>query len=935
MKLLCFLVLALLRTHTTPPVSGAAVVAASNGSRSEESSLVLPSTGMLARCPKMCGNLSFGYPFGIGSGCFREAGFNLTCVDGGAGGRPMLVLGDGLTEVIDGDTSAPSGIDVGWTQSISLAYSETVPVVSGVDVYNMSSWSPPGRSFFLFDAAITVKGCGFDVYLLDHDTGTTSNVCSATCPGCQINETTALQNCNGTWCCSVPVLFNFHGFQFSFVRRRDDHSRILDHTSPLWNEISITTDYARLEWSVQDQPRCADAEGDAATYACISNHSSCNDKDWTHSGYRCSCNGGYLGNPYIPGGCSRDKGYNPYQRVTTCTRRCGNIDVPFPFGLEEGCFARKVFQLNCTNATTSTLQMDDDEHQVTRISIDEGLVDIKYMATYQLEFLRIYIEEEPDLYMGSWETSSAEWAVANLTCQEAQMDMYRYACVSINSECLVVNSTLNGFYGYRCKCLSGFHGNPYVQKGCKDIDECKTRRGICKGVCHNTMGGYNCSKCPDKTDYDTTTMQCNSIKRQNIFLGIIIGLSSGFGVLILILSAIFIMYRWKRYIKRQLRRKYFRKNRGLLLEQLIASDDNASEKTKIFTVEELEKATNNFHQTRIVGRGGHGMVYKGILSDQRVVAIKKSKVIEEGEINQFINEVAILSQINHRNIVKLFGCCLETEVPLLVYDFVPNGSLFGILHSDSSSGCLSWDDCIRIAAEAAGALSYLHSAASISVFHRDVKSSNILLDGNYTPKVADFGASRLVSIDQTHIVTNVQGTFGYLDPEYYYSGQLNEKSDVYSFGVVLIELLLRKEPILTSETGSKQNLSNYFLWGMKARPVTEIVAAQVLDEATEEEISSVASLAEMCVRLRGEDRPTMKQVEMALRLLQTERLKMCHTDPGNGQENEPLLTPEERDDFFDQLVAADFSATGNLHSEKVRKCYSFEQEFMSNARATR
>jgi len=314
------------------------------------------------------------------------------------------------------------------------------------------------------------------------------------------------------------------------------------------------------------------------------------------------------------------------------------------------------------------------------------------------------------------------------------------------------------------------------------------------------------------------------------------------------------------------------------------------------------------------------MVYKGILSDQRIVAIKKSTTIKQSEIYEFINEVAILSQINHRNIMRLFGCCLETKVPLLVYDFVPNGSLFQILHSTSKSDfALSWDDCLRIATEAAGALCYLHSSASVSIFHRDVKSSNILLDANYTAKVSDFGASRLIPIDQTHIFTHVQGTFGYLDPEYYQTGQLNEKSDVYSFGVVILEMLLRREPIFTNESGSMQSISHYFL-------SEEIYAVQVREEADEEEITSVASLVEMCLRLKGEERPTMKEVEMTLQTIKTKRLKSYRVPPLNVKDPHHMIYSRARD-----IIDQSFPIVDSGLCRPSTRCYSLEQEFISSS----
>ncbi|KAF8377685.1 hypothetical protein HHK36_031069 [Tetracentron sinense] len=308
----------------------------------------------------------------------------------------------------------------------------------------------------------------------------------------------------------------------------------------------------------------------------------------------------------------------------------------------------------------------------------------------------------------------------------------------------------------------------------------------------------------------------------------------------------------------------FFRNNGELLQQRISSRESIVESIKIFTREELEKATDNYDESLIVGRGGYGTVYKGILPNYNIVAIKKSEVVDKRQIEQFINEVVILSQINHRNVVKFMGCCLETEVPLLIYEFVNNGTLFHHIHDKSHVASLSWESRLRIAAEIAGALAYFHSAASIPIIHRDIKSTNILLDENYRAKVADFGASRLVPLDETHLTTLVQGTLGYMAPEYCHTGQLTEKSDVYSFGVVLMELLTGKKALSYERCEEERNLAMHFVSSMKQNRLLEVLEERVIQEGSPQHLLEIAKLAESCVRLKRDQRPTMKEVAVGL-----------------------------------------------------------------------
>lgn len=347
-----------------------------------------------------------------------------------------------------------------------------------------------------------------------------------------------------------------------------------------------------------------------------------------------------------------------------------------------------------------------------------------------------------------------------------------------------------------------------------------------------------------------------------VVVGVLIGLLGLLFLVVGILGLVLLIRKRRRVISS---RKFFRRNGGLLLkQQLTTTNDGNVEMSRIFSSEELKKATDSFSVKRVLGKGSQGTVYKGMLVDGKIIAVKRSKVIDEDKLETFINEIILLSQINHRNIVKLLGFCLETEVPILVYEYVPNGDMFKRLHDESDDYTMTWEVRLRIAIEIAGALSYMHSAASFPIYHRDIKTTNILLDEKYGAKVSDFGTSRSVTIDQTHLTTLVAGTFGYMDPEYFLSSQYTDKSDVYSFGVVLVELITGEKPLSRIRSEEGRGLATHFLEAMKENRVINIIDIRIQDERNLDQLLAVAKLARKCLSRKGSNRPNMREASIEL-----------------------------------------------------------------------
>jgi len=313
---------------------------------------------------------------------------------------------------------------------------------------------------------------------------------------------------------------------------------------------------------------------------------------------------------------------------------------------------------------------------------------------------------------------------------------------------------------------------------------------------------------------------------------------------------------------------FMRRRKKLVLATQNACDDLEFDQAEtghlpVFSYRELEQATNFFDENRALGDGGYGKVYLGKLQDGRSVAVKRFYENNCNRVQQFVNEIRILSSAHHCNLVRLFGCCKERENLLLVYEYVPNGTLFDHLHGERRGNGLRWDIRLKIALETANALAYLHFDINPPIFHRDVKSANILLDENMGVKVADFGLSRLVPVQVTHVSTAPQGTPGYVDPEYYQFYKLTDKSDVYSFGVVLIEIISGKMAVDELRDGREISLAHLATIKIQTGALRELVDPDLefeSDPVVKEMITSVAELAFLCISAEKDDRPCMMEV---------------------------------------------------------------------------
>ncbi|KAI0502444.1 hypothetical protein KFK09_017394 [Dendrobium nobile] len=588
---------------------------------------------------------------------------------------------------------------------------------------------------------------------------------------------------------------------------------------------------------------------------------------------------------------------NPYYRNCSGPFHCSGskVNVSFPFSLPDSPSYCGVpgYELNCSAAESEpSIRLHGVDYRVKNIDYDKGfltLVESNFLGnscpqTFTNASINSTLFDFADLDVNLTVYINCSNPIPSLTaipcfndpfgpysyykldngpssflldlfggCQlKAAVPLDEMAAMSLNSNSSKFGEVLKQGFG-----LKWTAGKDWC-RGCIDSG------GIC---------GYNSTRASDPICFcpnNTALGSCPYERKESSKTGLIIGLSTAGGFsFIMFCSLCFLIYRrWKKK-QSSSTSNFLDRSPSSAMSSKTDPELGSSVYTPIFSYDELYEATNAFDASKELGDGGFGTVYKGKLKDGRVVAVKRLYESNYRGAEQFMNEVKIVSLLRHQNLVSLYGCTSRhSRELLLVYEFIPNGTVADHLHgSRASESFLPWNVRINIAIETADALNYLHSVEP-QIIHRDIKTNNIMLDNSFHVKVGDFGLSRLFPLDATHVSTAPQGTPGYLDPEYHKFFQLTDKSDVYSFGVVLMELISSMPAVDINRKFNEANLAYMAIKKIQRQELHELVDPRLgfhTDSNINSMISQVAELALQCLQSEREMRPAIKVVLEVLR----------------------------------------------------------------------